>query len=124
MIEKHIRSFGYALKGLHLAWREEFNFRFEMLFAVATAGMGAYFRISLTEWLFIIAWFSIVLAAEVFNTALEELCDMLRPTHDPHVGKIKDLSAGAVLVASVGAAATGFLIFAPRIVGLLFGLSA
>jgi diacylglycerol kinase len=123
MLAKRIRSFGYAFKGLGLAWREEFNFRFETLFAFATLILGAYFRISLTEWLFLILWFSIVLTAEVFNTALEELCDMLRTTHDPHVAKIKDLAAGAVLVASVGAAASGYLIFAPRILELLAPLS-
>lgn len=123
MIEKRIRSFGHAITGLHLAWREEFNFRFETLWALATTALGAYYHISLTEWLFLIAWFSIVLTAEVFNTALEELCDMLKQTHDPHVAKIKDLSAGAVLVASTGAAATGFLIFAPRIIASLFGIA-
>jgi diacylglycerol kinase len=123
MIAKRIRSFGYAAKGLGLAWREEFNFRFETLFAILTTILGAYFRISLTEWLFLILWFSLVLTAEVFNTALEELCDMHRATHDPHVAKIKDLAAGAVLVASIGAAASGYLIFAPRILELLVPLS-
>ncbi len=118
MLVKRIRSFGYAMKGLELAWREEFNFRFETIFALATTALGAWFHISITEWLFLIAWFSIVLAAEAFNTAIEELCDMLRTTHDPHVARIKDLAAGAVLVASIGAAASGYLIFAPRILPL------
>lgn len=119
MLVKRIRSLGFALKGLELAWREEFNFRFETFFAVATTVLGAWLRISFTEWLFLIAWFSIVLAAEAFNTAIEELCDMLRTTHDPHVARIKDLAAGAVLVASIGAAASGYLIFAPRLLALI-----
>jgi diacylglycerol kinase len=57
--------------------------------------------------------------AEAFNTALEELCDMLRTTHDPHVAKIKDLAAAAVLIASCGAFVTGCLIFVPRVLALI-----
>jgi diacylglycerol kinase len=59
---------------------------------------------------------SCVLVAETFNTALEELCDKFQPTHDPHIAKIKDLSAAAVLLASVGALSIGLIIFIPHLI--------
>ena len=54
-----------------------------------------------------------VLTAETFNTALEELCDKFQPTHDPHIGKIKDLAAAAVLVSSITALIVGLIIYVP-----------
>ena len=58
------------------------------------------------------------MTAELLNTALEELCDMLKPTHDPHVAKIKDLAASAVLVASCTALIGGCIIFVPKLFAL------
>jgi len=56
-----------------------------------------------------------VLMGEMFNTALEELCDKFQPTHDPHIAKIKDLAASAVLVMAIGALVIGVLIFGPYV---------
>lgn len=119
MLSKKIRSFRYALAGVRLAWREEFNFRTEVVLGSIAVVLGAYFGISTIEWIALVSWCALVLMAEAFNTALEELCDMLRPTHDPHVAKIKDLAAAAVLLASCGALATGIIIFVPRLIAFL-----
>lgn len=119
MLSKKIRSFRYALAGVRLAWREEFNFRAEVVLGAGAVVAGFFFGITAIEWIALLSWCAIVLMAEAFNTALEELCDMLRPTHDPHVGKIKDLAAAAVLLSSLGALATGIAIFAPRLIALI-----
>ena len=58
-----------------------------------------------------------VLAAEAFNTAIETLADALAPERDPLVGRAKDLAAAGVLLASVGAAVVGLLVFGPRLLG-------
>lgn len=119
MLHKKIRSFGYALKGLRVAWCEEQNFRIQASLALIAIFCGAAFHISLTEWLFIVGWIAVVLSAEVFNTALEELCDMLRTSHDPHVEKIKDLGAAGAFLASCGAFVAGCVIFLPHFLALL-----
>lgn len=119
MISKHLRSLGYAAAGIRLAWREEANFRIELACAALAVLLGLFVSLSTLEWLVVIGWCAVVLMAEAFNTALEELCDMLRATHDPHVGKIKDLAAAAVLLAATGALVSGLVIFVPRIVALL-----
>ncbi|MFZ2167472.1 MAG: diacylglycerol kinase family protein [Minisyncoccia bacterium] len=104
-----------ALAGLMLAWREEANFRVEVLCAVVVYALGALLGLSVLEWGVIVLVISIVLTAEAFNTALEELCDKFQPTHDPHIKKIKDLAAAAVLLASIGALITGLIIFIPHL---------
>lgn len=118
MLDKKIRSFRYAFEGFRIAWREEFNFRFDVVCGIVAVVLGWYFDISTVEWLVVIFLIGFVLMAESFNTALEELCDMYRPVHDPHVAKIKDLSAGAVLLAAVTSLVIGSIIFLPRIIAL------
>jgi diacylglycerol kinase len=61
----------------------------------------------------------LVIAAEGLNTAVETLVDFISPGHDPRAGKIKDLTAGAVLVTAIGSIVVGFLIFLPKLNDLL-----
>ena len=115
MLDKKIRSIGFALSGLRTAWREEFNFRLEVVLAAAAIIFGLIFDISSIEWLFVVVSIGLVLSAEALNSALEELCDMLKPMHDPHVKKIKDLAAAGVFLASTSSAVIGAIIFVPHI---------
>lgn len=119
MLDKKIKSFGYALKGIAIAWREEFNFRFDIVFAVATLALAWLLHLSRTEVVIVVFVIGFVLAAEAFNTALEELCDKFQPTHDPHIAKIKDLAAAAVFIAAVTAFIIGCVIFIPHLLALL-----
>lgn len=109
-----IRGFSYACTGLTLAW-EEYNFKIEVVCAMLVIALGFLFHISALEFALVVLAISIVLAAEAFNTALEELCDKFEPTHDPHIAKIKDLGAAAVLISSFGALGIGLIIFIPYI---------
>lgn len=117
--QKKIESLGYAIKGLYVAWQEEHNFRFEILWAVLAISLAFILRLSQIEFIIIIFMIGFVLATEVLNTALEELCDKFQPTHDPHIAKIKDLAAAAVLISSLAALIVGLIIFIPRITELL-----
>ena len=117
-LSKKFHNLRYALKGIGIAWREEFNFRVQTVFAVSAPVLGWYLGISTTEFLFVIFMVGFVLTAEIFNTALEELCDKFQPEHDPHIGKIKDLAAAAVLVSSITALIVGFIIYMPYVLEL------
>ena len=112
-MSKLLASFKYALSGIVLAWREEMNFKIEVFMAILAIILGFVLEISRLEWAIILLTIFIVLSVETLNTALEELCDKLEPEHDPHVGKIKDLAAAAVLITSVGAFLVGLLVFLP-----------
>ena len=119
MLEKKLRSFRDASHGIQTAWREELNFRIEVVLAVAAFVLSWFLAISAVEWIIVILMIGFVLAAEAFNTALEELCDKFKTDPDPHIAKIKDLSAAAVLIASATALIAGIIIFVPRFLALL-----
>ncbi len=86
---------------------------------VAVLAAGFYFYISSTEWITLILAITIVWVAEAFNTALEYLCDVVSPEFHPLVKKSKDIAAGAVLMAAMGAAAVGLFVFLPHVKSLL-----
>ncbi len=117
--KKELIGFKYSFNGLKIAWRQEFNFRFDVTCAVIVLALSWFFGISTTELLIIVGAIGFVMTAEIFNTALEELCDKFQPEHDPHIGKIKDLSAAAVLISSITATAVGIIIFVPYVIALL-----
>jgi undecaprenol kinase/diacylglycerol kinase (ATP) len=114
MVTRLRKGFKYALAGVRLAWREELNFKIEVACAVLALALGAYLQLSTYEFAAIVLAIALVLATEVLNTALEELCDKFQPTHDPHIEKIKDLAAAAVLLASLGALIVGAGICIPH----------
>lgn len=116
---KKIRAFRNTFRGIKIAWLEEHNFQFHSVAAVAVVAAGWYFDITKTEWFLAIFMIGFVMTAEVFNTALEELCDKFQPEHDPHIGKIKDLAAAAVFIASTTSAIVGLMIFLPYLFALL-----
>ena len=115
-MRQFVEGVRYAFIGLQLTWREESNFKIEIMCAVLVIAFGLLLHLSSFEFALLFVVIISVLAAETFNTALEELCDKFQPTHDPHIAKIKDLAAAAVFLASIGALIIGFLIFIPHLV--------
>jgi len=115
MLRKTRDSFRYALAGIRLAWAGEMNFRIEVFCALLVLAFGWLVRLSPVEFAIVVAGIALVLTAEVINTALEELCDKFQPSHDPHIARIKDLAAAAVLLASLGALIIGIIIFIPHL---------
>jgi len=60
----------------------------------------------------------VVFLAEIFNTAIEKTLDLVQPDHHEQVRLVKDMAAGAVLVAAAGAVAIGIIVFGPHLWGL------
>ncbi len=83
--------------------------------AVIAIVLGFYLDISRVEWLFIIIATGLVLMAEIINTAIETMVDLLSPEKNEKAGRIKDLAAGSVLLASIMALAVGIIIFLPKL---------
>ena len=94
---------GYALAGLHAAWRHERSFRTQSVFAVGAFVFLLVLRPAPIWWALIGVMVALVLAAELINTALEHLADHLHPDHHPRIGLAKDGASGAVLILSVAA---------------------
>lgn len=116
---KFIKSFTYAWQGILYCLKTQLNFRIHLLALALVTAAGFIFTISKQEWLAVIICCSVVIAAEMINTATEKFCDMYTTEKNESIKIIKDVSAGAVLVCAIGSAVTGCIIFVPKIFVLL-----
>jgi diacylglycerol kinase (ATP) len=94
----------------------ELSIRFLTAGTLATVAAGAYFSLSALEWCAALLALALIWTAEGMNTALERLTDLVSPDFHPLAGMAKDIAAGAVLLASIGALLAGVVIFGPRFV--------
>lgn len=108
------RSFGYAIRGLGRFLRTEHNAWIHLGATVLVIFLGFYYSLSGPQWVAILLSVGLVWTAEAVNTCLERITDLVSGKEDPRVAYIKDLAAGAVLIASFMAALVGLLIFLPR----------
>ncbi len=113
--QRRVASFGHAGRGVWAALRSEVHLRFHAVATVAVIGAGLYYQIARLEWALLALAVAGVWTAELLNTAIEALTDLASPAWHPLAGKAKDVAAGAVLLAALGALVVGGLIFGPRI---------
>lgn len=116
---RRARSFACAARGLWWLLTSQPNARIHALAAVLVVALGAWLDLTPGEWCAVLLAIGMVGTAEAFNTALEVLADQLHPEQHPLIGRAKDLAAGAVLIASLAAAAVGALVFAPKLLARL-----
>ncbi|MCC5916265.1 MAG: diacylglycerol kinase family protein [Cryomorphaceae bacterium] len=117
-MRNRIKSFKHAFTGISTMIKDEPNARIHLVVAVLVVVFGGVLKISAFEWMFILLAVGIVISAEAFNSALENLADVVSPEFHPSIKKVKDLGAAAVLICSLVAAVIGGIIFIPKI--LLF----
>ena len=114
-MRRFLKSFGYSFEGISHAFKFEPNFRFHLAALILVCLLGWYLRLSQSEWLWIIAVSAVVIMAELFNTAIEVLVDLVSPEIHPKAKIIKDVASAAVLVAAIFAALVGLIIFIPKL---------
>ena len=115
MGQNRISSFRNALSGISIFFRSQTNAKIELVAAIIVVLFGFYFKVSFSEWSLLIIAISIVLIAEIFNSSIEALSDVVSPDHDERIKKIKDMAAGGVLLAACGSALVAALVFIPKI---------
>jgi len=117
-VKAFVKGFAYAFRGVGLATSGR-NMRFHLVAAAGVVAAGVYFGITSTEWLLVVLCVAAVISAEIANTAIEEMCNLVDDVAElginPAIRNIKDLAAGAVLITSIGAAVVGLVIFIPHI---------
>ncbi len=111
--KKRINSFGFAFNGIWHSFKSEAHLKIHFLTALLVVVCGFYFGATPVEWTILLICCGFVIALELFNSALEKLCDLVTTEHNPKIKYVKDVMAGAVLIASVTAALVGILIFYP-----------
>lgn len=109
-------GFNNAIRGLKQGFSTERNFRIQFILFLAAVALGIYFNISELEWLSILIISALILSLELFNSAIEKLCDLYSTKHDLQIKWIKDVSAGAVLISCLISIGIGLIIFIPKLV--------
>jgi diacylglycerol kinase (ATP) len=112
---KRFRSFRFAFKGVIYFIKSGLNAKIHLCATLLAICLGFMLRISLLEWCLIIIVISIVLISEITNTIIEKIVDILFPDFNETAGRLKDLSAAAVLLGSIVALITGLIIFVPKL---------
>lgn len=108
---KMLKSFRDAFNGIGILIRSERNFQIHLVAFLIAMGAGYYFHISIGEFVTILMVSALVFALEGVNTALEKLCDEVTEERKESIRKVKDVAAGAVLIAAIFALAIGVMIF-------------
>ena len=110
-MKKQVKSFGYAFEGIFEALKTESHLRFHFVAAFYTILFAALGNFTPAEWVALIITISLVIFAELVNTALEEVCDLYTTEIRSSIKRIKDVSAGAVLILALGAVASAVFLF-------------
>ncbi len=113
--KKLINSFRYAIEGFISSFKTERNMKIHILAMIIVIILGLYLKISSIEWCIIIIAIASVIGAELFNTTIETVVDMISPEKNPKAKLAKDISAAAVLAIAIGAAIIGIIIFIPKL---------
>ena len=117
-LSKCLRSHIFAMRGIVQLFRTEFNAWVHLSVAVCTVALGFFFDLSAVEWIAIVLSCGLVLGAEAMNTAIEYLANYCTTEKNEQIRKVKDVAAGAVLIAALAALAVGLIIFLPKFLSL------
>ncbi len=105
------RSFGYALCGIANVIATERNIKIHVVAAVVALVACAVLQCTPTEWLFVIVMVGLVISAELINSAIESVVNLVSPELHPLAKKAKDVAAGAVLILAIASVAVGLIIY-------------
>lgn len=110
-MKSQLKSFGYAFRGIGSALKEEGHLRFHLVAAVYVIALSFFYQLSAVKWAVVLILIALIIFAELINTAIEKLCDLITGEYDLRIKFIKDVSAAAVLVLSFAAVATAFIFY-------------
>ncbi len=111
-LKKFSRSFSHAIRGFKCVLKEQ-NFRVQILFSIVVIFLILFFGLKIWEAAALVMMIVLVLVLEIINSIFERIMDILEPRVHPYAKTVKDMMAAAVLIASIGAAFVGIVIFWP-----------
>ncbi|MES2778969.1 MAG: diacylglycerol kinase family protein [Bacteroidota bacterium] len=115
-ISQFFKSFGYAINGIAIGIRKEQSLQIHLIAIILVTIAGLMLNVSQTEWMILLLCFGTVASAELMNSAIEKLVDLVSPEYNKKAGVIKDMAAGAVLVLAIAASIIGGIIFIPKLI--------
>lgn len=105
------KSFFNAFRGVFLMLKSERNFQIEVLAFFINLFLIFYLNLSIIDTALILIVSFGILGAEILNTAIEKICDIVHPEFDQRIGFIKDVCAGAVLLMSIASVIVGIMVY-------------
>lgn len=112
-LKARLASLRFAARGLAYLFRDEHNAWVHLAAAIAVIATGSMLRLSTQDWRWLVLAIALVWLSEAFNTAIEDLCNHVTPGFHPAIGRVKDIAAGAVLIAAVAAGIIGLMTLGP-----------
>ena len=113
-LRSRIKSFEYAFDGIHRFIRTEHNAWLHIAAAIAVFVLAAIVKVSREEVIELVFAVGLVWVTEIVNTCIEMTMDFISDSRKTEIKNIKDLSAGAVLIAAITALVIGLIIFIPK----------
>lgn len=110
-----LKSFAFAFRGLKTLLTTQQNARIHLAITILVIVSGIILNINRSDWLWIVAAIVLVFVTESLNSAIEYLANVVSPEFHPFIEKAKDIAAGAVLIAAIGASLIGLFVFYPYI---------
>ena len=105
------KSLLYSIKGIFWMLKSERNFQLEVFALIINLFLIVYFKLNSTDVALILLVCFLVLIAETINTAIEKICDFVEPNFNKKIGLIKDIAAGAVILATFLSIIVGVLVY-------------
>jgi len=115
-IRSRIKSFSHAIAGIRQFVWQEHNARIHLVATIAVILAAWLLKVTTIEAAILAVVTGLVWVAEILNTCVEKLANLITRERHPEIKIIKDLAAGAVLVAAAIAVITGLLIFIPKFI--------
>lgn len=110
-----LKSFNYAFNGLKIFFLNEHNGRIHLVATLAAIFLAVWLKISTLEWIMICMVIGFVFVAEILNTAIEKLADVVTKETNEKIKIVKDVAAAAVLISALTALLVGLIIFLPKL---------
>lgn len=110
-----LKSFRDAWNGIMLAVRTQRNVKVQLVVTLIVIIVGFYFSLSLVEWCLAVLAMGLVIGLEVMNTSIEEIVNFISPERREEAKRMKDLAAGAVLIAALAAVSIACILLVPRL---------
>ena len=112
-------KFRDAFRGIAVGVRGQASFDVHLVFAVLVIAAAAFLRVARTEWCVLLLCITVVLTAEMFNSALEYLAKAIDRRENREIAVALDIGSAAVLIAALGAVVVGTIVFLAHL-GLRF----
>ncbi len=116
------KSFSYAFKGLVFSLKQR-NMKVIFISAILTVLAALFLKVNSNDWCILLICIGLVMALEMMNSAIEGIVDLVSPQQNEKAGQIKDMAAGAVLIASIVSFIIGILILGKYFLVFIYNIT-